>query len=72
MGLQGALQHMGEPEVQHWMRMVCCRSLAICAGSLQDLLQTHAQKAKGQRAEFQVATAIHLVVLTISACIVPR
>ncbi|KAL3153047.1 hypothetical protein ABBQ38_012071 [Trebouxia sp. C0009 RCD-2024] len=53
---QGALQHMGEPEAQHWMRMACCRSLATCAGSLQGLLQSHGQKAAGQTGAFQVRT----------------
>ena len=56
MGLQGALQHMNEPEVQHWMRLACCRSLATCAGSMQGLLQTDGQKANGQKAQFQVTT----------------
>lgn len=54
MALQGALQHMGEPEAQHWVRKACCRSLATCAHSLQGLLQSHGQKAAGQTAAFQV------------------
>ena len=53
-GLQGALQHMGEPEVQHWMRMASCRSLATGAESLQGLLQSHGQKANCQKASFEV------------------
>lgn len=56
--LQGALQHIDEPEAQHWMRMACCRSLATCADSVQGLLQNHGQKATGQTVAFQVKTLL--------------
>ena len=50
--LQGAMQHMGEPELQHWMRMSSCRTMSTCAASLQSLLDggtpTAALQVSGQ------------------------
>lgn len=53
---QGALQHMGEPELQHWMRLTCCRTLATSAQAVQQLLQRHGQRPTGQKAPVQVRT----------------
>ncbi|KAL0026873.1 hypothetical protein WJX77_008203 [Trebouxia sp. C0004] len=53
---QGALQHMGEPELQHWMRLTCCRTLATSAQAVRQLLQGHGQRPAGQKASVQVRT----------------
>ena len=52
--MQGALQHMGEPELQHWMHLTCCRTLATSAQAVQQLLQGHGQRPTGQKASVQV------------------
>lgn len=53
--LQGALQHMGEPELQHWMRMACCRTLATSAKAVRQLVQDHGQRPNGQQLPVQVS-----------------
>ncbi len=55
--MQGALQHMGEPELQHWVRLACCRTLATSAQAVQQLLQGHSQRPTGQKAPVQVNIA---------------
>ena len=55
--MQGALQHMGEPELQHWMRLTCCRALATSAQAVRQLLQGHGQRPTGQKAAVQVNIA---------------
>ena len=63
--MQGALQHMGEPELQHWMRLACCRTLVSVAQAAQRLVQDHGKKPDGQQVGVQVriplvATAVHV------------
>ena len=57
--MQGALQHMGEPELQHWMHMACCRALATSAQAVQQLIQQHGQRPTGQKLPVQVRLCGH-------------
>ena len=57
--VQGALQHMGEPELQHWMHMACCRALATSAQAVQQLIQQHGQRPTGQKLPVQVLLCGH-------------
>ena len=53
-GIQGALQHMGEPEMQHWMRIACCRTLATAEEGVRRLVRSHGQRPTGQQLPVQV------------------
>ena len=53
--LQGALQSMEEVELQHWMRLACCRTMALAEQALQGLIKSHSQKPAGQHALIEVS-----------------
>lgn len=44
--MQGALQDMGEVELQHWLRTAAARSAFVGASHLRSLLDAHASQPK--------------------------
>lgn len=53
---------MEEVELQHWMRMACCRTIALGQQALQALVTSHSQKAAGQQSPLQVSRSYSLQV----------
>lgn len=45
---------MDETELQHWMRLACCRTLAVAQQAAQGLVQAHGSKPGGQQVPIQV------------------
>ena len=62
---QGALQHTEEVEVQHWMRLACCRTMALAQQALHGLVNSHSQKPAGQQAPIQVIQLANIAVFAI-------
>ena len=46
--MQGALQDMGEVELQHWLRTAAARAAFVGASHLRSLLDAHAGQPKQQ------------------------
>ena len=55
--LQGALEHMEQTELQHWMHVATCRATATLADALQQQLDSYAGSFKPQQQAVQVSNA---------------
>ena len=59
--MQGALQHMDEVELQHWMRVACCRATAVAIAAVQQSLDAFSRNSCRQHSRFQVRALCQLI-----------
>lgn len=67
--IQGALQDMGEVEVQHWLRTAAVRAASRAASLLHDVLDSFSNKPQPLHKKFEVGIYLDAVNMLLSFCL---